>query len=115
MGWSPYSELRLRPVAATAAPKVRKLQGVVKSIERTGEKYTDEDGNVWEKSIFTLDLTGFSKRTPDEVLARELVGKEVKLIRWACFDWHFKLGVRKTLEPDETEAVLKGAKHPNMV
>ncbi|MEM3046620.1 MAG: hypothetical protein QW057_05985 [Candidatus Bathyarchaeia archaeon] len=100
---------------AASAPKVRKLQGIVKSIERTGEKYTDEDGNVWEKSIFTLNLTGFSKRTPDEVLAKELVGKEVKLVRWASFDWHFKLGVRKTLEPDETEAVLKGVKHPNIL
>jgi len=92
------------------AVKVRKLQGIVKSVERKGEKFTDEDGNVWEKTIFTLGLTGFSKRTPEEILPAELEGKEVKLVRYACFDWHFKLGVRKTLEPDETEAVLRGEK-----
>jgi hypothetical protein len=37
-----------------------------------------------------------------------LAGKEVKLVRWCCHDWHYKTGVKKTLEPDETEAVLKG-------
>ncbi|MEM3028150.1 MAG: hypothetical protein QW220_05445 [Candidatus Bathyarchaeia archaeon] len=85
-----------------------RLQGIVKEIERTGEFFQDEDGNKWEKCIFTLELTGFSKRTPDKIPPRELLGKRVKVIRYACFDWHFKLGVRKTLEPDETEAVLKG-------
>lgn len=88
--------------------KVRKLQGNVLSIEKTGETFIDEDGNRWEKCIFTVELTGFSKRTPEEKLPEELKGRRVKLIRWCCFDWHYKLGVRKTLEPDETEAVLKG-------
>lgn len=87
-----------------------RLQGTVKSIERTGESTKDEYGNLWEKCVFTLELTGFSKRTPDKELPKEVVGKHVKLVRYACFDWHFKLGVRKTLEPEETVAVLKGEK-----
>ena len=88
--------------------KIRKLQGIVLSIEKTGETFIDEDGDKWERCIFTVELTGFSKRTPEERLPEELKGRRVKLIRWCCFDWHYKLGVRKTLEPDETEAVLKG-------
>ena len=88
--------------------KVRKLQGTVLSIEKTGEKKKDEEGDVWEKCIFTVELTGFSKRTPKEVIPPELKGKKVRLVRWCCYDWHYKLGVRKTLEPDETEAVIKG-------
>ncbi len=90
--------------------KVRKLQGIVESIERTGEKKIDENGIEWEKCIFNVRLIGFSKRTPDEVLPEHLKGKIVKLVRWAAFDWHFKTSVRKTLEPDETEAVLEGRK-----
>jgi len=90
------------------AQKVRKLQGKVVEIERTGEYITDEEGDRWEKCIFTVELTGFSKRTPNEVLPENLKGKRVKLVRYCCFDWHYKLGVRKTLEPDETEAVLRG-------
>jgi len=90
--------------------KVRKLQGIVESVERTGEKMVDENGIEWEKCIYTVRLVGFSKRTPEERLPKELEGKRVKLVRWAAFDWHFKLGVRKTLEPDETEAVLRGEK-----
>ncbi|MGQ9513635.1 MAG: hypothetical protein ACUVTL_01050 [Thermoproteota archaeon] len=88
--------------------KARRLQGKVLEIERTGEKRRDEEGNEWEKCIFTLELVGFSKRTPEEVLPEDMRGKRVKLIRWCCFDWHYKLGVRKTLDVDETEAVLGG-------
>ncbi len=87
--------------------KIRVLQGTVLSIEKTGEKKKDEEGNVWEKCIFSLELTGFSKRTPHEELPSELKSKKIKLVRWCCFDWHYKTGVRKTLEPEETEAVLK--------
>ncbi|MEM2135483.1 MAG: hypothetical protein Q6366_002825 [Candidatus Freyarchaeota archaeon] len=87
--------------------KIRVLQGTVLNIEKTGEKKKDEEGNIWEKCIFSLELTGFSKRTPHEELPSELKGKKVKLVRWCCFDWHYKTGVRKTLEPEETEAVLK--------
>jgi hypothetical protein len=86
--------------------KIRKLQGKVTDIEKTGESMTDDEGNRWEKCIFTVELTNFSKRTPDEVVPDKVKGKKVKLVRYCCFDWHYKLGVRKTLEPDETEAVL---------
>ena len=86
--------------------KVRKLQGIVIDVERTGEYITDEEGEKWEKCIFTIELTGFSKRTPNEVLPENLKGKHVKLVRYCLYDWHYKLGVRKTLDPDETEAVL---------
>lgn len=88
--------------------EVRKLQGVVLDIERTGEKKKDEEGNLWEKCIFDVELSGFSKRTPKETMPSKLKGKKVKLVRWCCFNWHYKLGVKKTLEPDETEAVMKG-------
>ena len=88
--------------------EIRKLQGIVLDIEKTGEKKKDEEGNLWEKCIFNLELSGFSRRTPKEVIPPKLKGKKVKLVRWCCFDWHYKLGVRKTLEPDETEAVMKG-------
>jgi len=89
---------------------VRRLQGVVESVERTGERMVDEDGVEWERCIYTVRLVGFSKRTPDEKIPEGLKGKRVKLVRWAAFDWHLKKGVRKTLEPDETEAVLRGEK-----
>ena len=88
--------------------KIRKLQGKVLDIHRTGEFITDKDGDRWEKCIFTVEITNFSKRTPDEVVPDEIKGKKVKLVRYCCFDWHYKLGVRKTLEFDETEAVLAG-------
>lgn len=87
---------------------IRKLQGIVVDIERTGEYLTDEEGEKWEKCIFTIELTGFSKRTPNEVLPENLIGKQIKIVRYCLYDWHYKLGVRKTLEPDETEIVLSG-------
>ncbi len=88
--------------------KVRKLQGKVLEVERTGDFIVDDEGRRWEKCIFTVEITNFSKRTPNEVVPEEVRGRKVKLVRYCCFDWHFKLGVRKTLEPDETEAVLSG-------
>lgn len=88
--------------------KIRMLQGTVLNVEKTGENKKDAEGNIWEKCIFSLELTGFSKRTPKEVLPPDLKGKKVKLVRWCCFDWHYKTGIRKTLEPDESEAILKG-------
>lgn len=89
--------------------KVKKLQGKVLKIEKTNEKFKDEYGNEWKKCIFTIGLTGFSKRTPEEKMPKSLLGKEVKLVRWCCFDWHYKIGIKKTLDSDETEAVIKGA------
>ncbi len=88
--------------------KIRKLQGRVIDIERTGKFITDEAGLRWERCIFTIELTGFSRRTPDEVIPEGIKGKKVKLVRYCCFNWHYKLGVRKTLESHETEAVLSG-------
>lgn len=85
-----------------------RLQGIVVSITRTGEKKTDSEGNVWEKCIFEVKLTGFSKRTPDKQLPRNLRNAQVRIIRWCCFDWHYKIGVRVTLTPNETQKVLSG-------
>ncbi len=88
--------------------KIRKLQGKVLNIEKTGDFILDEEGDRWEKCIFTVKLSNFSKRTPEEIMPEKLKRKKVKIVRYCCFDWHYKLGVRKTLDPDETEAVLKG-------
>lgn len=85
----------------------RLLQGKVLSIEKTGEKCAKGD-QEWEKCIFHLELTGFSKRTPGEKLPTETEGKTIKLVRWCRLDWHYKVGIIKTLEPDETETVLEG-------
>ncbi|MCD6510860.1 MAG: hypothetical protein J7L11_10805 [Thermoprotei archaeon] len=88
--------------------KIRKLQGIVVKIVKTDESKEDEEGNRWQKCIFVVELTGFSKRTPDEKIPDELRGAKVKVVRWCCFDWHYRTGVRVTLTPEETEAVLKG-------
>jgi len=85
-----------------------KLQGKVLSIEKTGEKRRDEDGNLWEKCIFTVELIGLSKRSLGELIPYGLKGKKVKLIRWCYLDWHYRLGVRKTLGLDETETIIEG-------
>ena len=87
--------------------KIRKLQGKVLDVNKTGE-FIEKDDEKWEKCIFTVELTKFSKRTPEEIMPESLKGKRVKLIRYCCFDWHYKVGAMKTLEPDETEAVLRG-------
>ncbi|HDI74378.1 MAG: hypothetical protein DRJ52_01220 [Thermoprotei archaeon] len=86
---------------------MRKLQGIVVEIERTGE-YRERNGEKWEKCIFTVELIGFSKRTPHEKLPESLKGAKVKIIRWCCYDWHYKISARTTLTPKETERVLKG-------
>lgn len=88
--------------------KVRKLQGKIVDIKKTGEEYTDEEGNKWERCIFTLELTGFTSRTPDEKLQENFKDKKVSLVRYARHDWHFNKGAIETLDPVETEAVLKG-------
>jgi hypothetical protein len=85
---------------------IRKLQGKVLNINKTDEIFYDEEGEKWEKCIFTIEISNFSKRTPNEVIPENIKGKIVKIIRYCCFDWHYKLGIRKTLEPDESEAVL---------
>jgi hypothetical protein len=88
--------------------KVRKLQAKVTEVEKTGDTLKDAEGTTWEKSIFSAEIIGFSKRTPNEVVPKTVKSKKVKLVRFCCYDWHYKLGIKKTLEPDETEAVLAG-------
>jgi len=86
----------------------RKLQGIVREIIKTNEIKEDKEGNKWRKCIFIVEIIGFSKRTPNEKLPEKLKGAKVKVIRWCCFDWHYKIGVRTTLTHEETEAVLRG-------
>jgi|UniRef100_A0A7C4BB97 hypothetical protein len=88
--------------------RIRKLQSVVVDVVKTDEFREDEMGNRWRKCIFTVKLVGFSKRTPGERMPDELKEAEVKVVRWCCFDWHYRMGVRITLTPEETELVLKG-------
>ena len=87
---------------------MRKLQGIAINVTKTGETMKDKEGDEWEKCVFTVEITNFSSRTPNEALPEGVKGKKVKLIRFCCFDWHLKLGVKKTLDSDETEAVLAG-------
>ncbi|HGE72987.1 TPA: hypothetical protein ENX78_19290 [Candidatus Poribacteria bacterium] len=86
----------------------KRLQGRTINIEKTDEYTIDEEGNKWVKCIFTVELTNYSKPASNEPIPEEIKGKKVKLIRYCCFDWHYKIGVRKTLELDESEAVLRG-------
>ena len=88
--------------------RIRKLQGIVVDIIKTDEFREDEEGNRWYKCIFIVELLGFSKRTPNERIPDKLRGARVRVVRWCCFDWHYKVGVRVTLTPEETEAILKG-------
>ena len=90
------------------AGKLRKLQGTVVDIVKTGETTTDKEENKWEKCIFTIELTHFSRRTRNEALPNNIKGKKIKLVRFCLFNWHYKLGVKKTLDFSETEAVLTG-------
>jgi len=85
----------------------RRLKGRVVAVEKTGETMT-RDGETWEKCVFTLEVTRFSKRTPEEVVPSNLRGKIVKLVRYCLYDWHYKLGIEKTLSPEETESLLQG-------
>ena len=86
--------------------KIRKFQGRVLNVEKTIEKRLDREGTEWQKCVFTVELTGFSKRTPEEAMARDLKGERVKVVRWCAFDWHYKTGARVTLRADETESLL---------
>ena len=85
----------------------KKLKGKVLAVDKTGETIRRNDEN-WEKCIFTLELTRFSSRTPGEQISANLKGKKIKIVRYCLYDWHYKLGIEKTLEPDETKAVLEG-------
>lgn len=85
----------------------RRLKGRVIAVEKSGEKMMRE-GETWEKCIFTLEITRFSKRTPDEIVPHNLKGKRIKLVRHCLYDWHYALGIEKTLSPEETESLLQG-------
>jgi hypothetical protein len=85
----------------------RRLKARVIEVEKTGETVTRE-GETWEKCIFALEVTRFSRRTPDEVVPDNLKGKKIKLVRHCLYDWHYRLGVEKTLSPEETDGLLRG-------
>jgi len=85
----------------------QRLKGRVIAIEKTGETVTRE-GETWEKCIFTLEVTRFSKRTPNEVVPDGLKGKKIKLVRHCLYDWHYRSGVEKTLSAEETDHLLQG-------
>lgn len=87
---------------------MRILRGIVRKIDRLGEKSIDKNGLEWEKCIFHIELVGFSKRTPHEKLPEHLAGKIVKVYRWCAFDWHYRTDVYATLTEEETEKVLEG-------
>lgn len=85
----------------------RRLKGRVVAVEKTGETVA-RDGETWQKCIFTLEVTRFSKRTPLEAVPSDLKGKRIKLVRYCLYDWHYTLGIEKTLSPEETENLLQG-------
>ena len=63
----------------------RRLKGRVIAVERTGEAII-RDGEAWQKCIFTLEVTRFSKRTLLEVVPSDLRGKRIKLLRYCLYD-----------------------------
>ena len=58
---------------------------------------TDEEGNKWEKS----------SQSNYQILKTH-IKRDYPTHRYCYFDWHYKLGVTKTLEPYEIEAMLAG-------
>jgi hypothetical protein len=88
----------------------KKLQGKVVDFEQTNETFVDKDGTKFTKTILTVKLIRFAKKRIEgfEDLPKELKDKEVKLVRWTCYDWHLKVGALKTLTEEETRAVLEG-------
>jgi predicted GTPase len=85
---------------------VRKLKGKVIAIEKTGESIR-KDGENWEKCIFTLELTSLSENVVQKQIPASLKGKRVKITRYCFYTWHFMLGIEKTIEPEETEAIFE--------
>ena len=91
-------------------PVGRVLQGKVIAVEPTNETYKDEkNGLVYTKYIFTVELLRWSKTKEGFLdLPEGLKGKKVKLVRYACYDWHLKIGSLKNLTEEETKAVIEG-------
>lgn len=94
-------------LSGESKPSVRKLKGKLIAIEKTGETIM-KDGENWEKCIFTLELTGLSENIVKKQIPASLKGKRVKITRCCFYDWHFMLGIEKTIEPEETEAIFEG-------
>ena len=92
-------------IAVDHAPRI--LSKVVE-ITKTGEIKKNEQGTEWEKCIFTVELNAYSKRTPKLIIPSKYEGRRVMTSRYCLYDWHFKVGVNKTLSPKETQAVLNG-------
>jgi len=84
----------------------RRLKGVVVDVERTDDT-RDFHGEKWRKYVYTVELLSFSKRTKQRQIPDSIKGKRVKLVRYAYYDWHYKIGMKKTLTAEETAAVLK--------
>ena len=89
-------------------PAVRKLKGKVLAVEKTGETIRKED-EVWEKRVFTLELTRFSNRSPGVEMPASLKTKRVKIVRYCLYDWHYTSGMEMTIEPEETEVIIKSS------
>ena len=87
------------------ASTLKKLKGIVVAVERTKE-VDEREGEEWSKCVFTLRLTRFANELQAGLLPESLRGKEIKLVRFCLYDWHYKLGTEKTLEPEETAAIL---------
>jgi hypothetical protein len=88
--------------------RLARLQGVTLGLIRTGETMLDNEGERWEKCILTVEVRGFSKYAHSPPLPESVKGKLVKIVRWCCFDWHYKTGGRNTLTEEETKSVLDG-------
>jgi len=84
-----------------------RLKGRVLSVEKTDERMPRET-EAWEKCIFMLEITRFSKRTPDQNVPDSLKDRRIKLARYCLYNWHYAQGIEKTLSPEETESLLQG-------
>jgi len=85
-----------------------RLRGTILNIERTAEKKKDDEGIVWEKCIFDVKIDGLSKGADNnKALLKKVIGKKVKVVRWCAFDWHYKIGSKITLEPEEVKSFLE--------
>lgn len=62
---------------------------------------------MWEKCIFEVEVDGLSKRANNRGFLEEGCGQKVKVVRWCAFDWHYKIGSKITLEPEEVEPLLE--------
>ena len=84
----------------------RRVKDRVIAVEKTGETRNE--------CVFTLELTRFSKRTPEEIVPSHLKGKLVKLVRHCLYDWHYALGIEKTFTIEEAENLLQGRQSPTV-